>query len=132
MSYATSSLVRCVNELPAGTPVTLVQVDRYTVPIKVGLHLLSPATGGRFPYRQQIIGLVPLEPTLNQVLAVFHQCEEDEIGSSFFADQTADLQAYIRAQVIPLEWKSLSDIELGRSLFVRHGVARQITAEVAL
>jgi hypothetical protein len=116
-----------LSRIPTGTPVTLIHLDRYTQPrVQVGVHIVTYPVGGfTEPNGQYTVGLVPLE-NLNAALRVFAEIEDTDWNPDLWhlTDQQADLQAYTRRQVIPLEWKSMSDDELNDRIHFRHGITK--------
>lgn len=119
------AMLNVLSRIPDHTPVSLIHLDRYTEPnVVVGIHVVTYPIGGfTEPDGHYTVGLVPLA-NLNPALEVFAVIEDTSVDPDrwHFTDQQADLQAYIRRQVIPLEWKSMSDGDLDDRIHVRHGI----------
>ena len=88
------------------TATMAVTLERYNMPEKVwGLHLLYPAAQdnfNRYPYRSRAVGLYRDESV---GLAVMR--ENGNFNNKIpWSQLSPELQDYIVAQVVPMEWKS--------------------------
>jgi hypothetical protein len=123
---ALNRMLDTVALLPADLPMTMVVVRRHPDGAAFGLHLLTendPMSARQDHRRNLTMGL--FNP-LDAETALEHFYDFYEVTSAVmpFSGHAEELKAYIREQVIPLEWKSYSDAELDKLLDVTLGAVR--------
>ena len=96
-----------------GDVVYLVQLKRYTNRDSIGLHLIVKADPGvRWDYGHRTIGLFTKKDA-DQAVVFFRELDvPGYVPGDLFSEADEKLQTYIREQVIPLEWKAMTDSEL--------------------
>ena len=110
-----------------GVKVDLVSVKRYTDADSLGLHLVvHHSPNARNTHVNRVVGLFGINDAYDAIQSF--QGTMARIGSETmtagenFTEVEPELQAYIRASVIPLEWKGMSDDALNKYLFIYRGV----------
>ena len=125
-SYINNTLRRRFHE---GDAVALVAVKRYST--STGLHLLAfeASNGAQYAMQNFVVGLFTNEDAAIGIAAFKEHCAHTNGEPVKFSERNSNQREYIRRQVIPLEWKSLSDEALDERLTVWIGTVHPLTPE---
>lgn len=113
---ATNALGHAFSRLPEGAAVGMIFLDRYAKGSPIGVHLVFSTAGSSDNDGHYTVGLFDAMDVLH-ALVTFDLIER-LVSPVSFPNQGETLKAYVRAQVIPLEWKSMTDDELDARLVV--------------
>jgi hypothetical protein len=119
---AISMMKRVMGDLVSTLPVYLVEVDRYGKGEQIGMHLLQlNVEGDAGPGRIcRTLGL--FDPNQSQEAVQYFDALQGDFSPALkFSETEQDLQSLIRASVIPLEWKSMTDDELDELVRAHYG-----------
>lgn len=128
MSHATQALSRTLLDIPDDTPISLVWLRRYDDTGAIGMHVLTYSMDSEAPVGHRTVGLFALEDARSALTEFYNLYQVTQRVMVPFAERPEPLKAYIRRQVIPLEWKSMTDHELGVRLEICHGANRHVYA----
>lgn len=123
--YAVDRLRGFLAQLRPGVELAFVQLDRYQDGRSIGCHLVAfENPGTRWDFRNITIALATQSDALAAAKDFLAKAgaEDLPIGGGFITTSD-ELQKFIRDQVIPLEWKSMSDEKLDDLVYVDLGRA---------
>lgn len=114
---ANQRLAEAMNQCRPGQPVHLVCIDRYQNGKAIGLHLVRQ---GSLDFSSRTIGLWSAQEA-EEATEFFGHFLSTGTEHTVFSWKPESVREYIRAQVVPLEWKSQDDIFMNEFVTVYSG-----------